>query len=556
MMAAKTSEELMADAPDSLTSALTRFAEQAIKHNGGGGKTRMSISDAFKKAGVDPRKFFGVTSMQGRLSGAELQKYDAVVDSILNASYEDGTRNPTAVINGLAELIDYQSAALEEVARNFETLSDPNASKQDKDKARASIDELGQRDMGDRLDPNSPLAGFREKGEAYFNDDARYARDPEDLAQMLDDPEQFDAEDYLVADALDQRGRAYRENRQNIDYEDVPTRDLASVADIAAREVGADELIDPAIADYLISKWEDQDFVDNIDMSGQQAMARSLQYFDDVVANDGRDAVTEAHMNRMTREAEMRRRAGVDAALAKLDARGMSGSGGQLQAYLQGAGQSQAAQFDAAMEAAAMAQQRKDAAAEQRAVHGRAMQLLEEGRAKTMADAIDMATRERTQMRWNTEQANADKATNAADQNFEWEGTQARDNARLQDSAYHDQFEGARQEAFARNRDAEASERQIYTTGVGGTLQDSVTRRSVDEGNRAATEAGKAAAVGQVNTATQLGIQQQQVDQQNPDDANFWDYLGAVAGFVPGAAQTIDAVGGLFDDDKKKKGGG
>lgn len=535
-------------------SALTDYVREAIVRNKEGGKSNISFSEVLKQSGVEATDIFKIPSMQGALTGEQLKKYEATLDSILNASVQTGVRNGSSVAKTAEELLDYQQQAITEVASNFQTLNDPNASQQAKEQAAMSIKQLSQSNLGDVHDKKSPFVQYREKGPGWFNDDARFEGfDSADLAGLLAEPEQLEAEDYFVTDKLDQRGSTYRENVGNIEYEDLPERKLAQVADIDPRVVGDNELIDPAIADAIVSRWDDPDFLNSIDETGINAIDSSLDYFNELIENDGRDAVSDAIYNRKTRDAIQRQKATIDTALSRLSDRGMGSSGGVLQAYLQGAGMTQQAQFDAAMEAAAAAQERRDSAAESRAIHGNARQMFEEGRAKTMAEAIDKATKERAQMKWDTADQNTDKFTDAADKNFDWAGTQARDNASLADSAYHDEFDAGRQETFARNRNDERVEREVYATGTGGVISDAATQERIDTGNRAAREAGKGAAVGQINTSIDQGVQQQLANQGEDKAPTGWDYASAILSGVPVVSQGIDTISGLASLSEKDK---
>ena len=95
--------------------------------------------------------------------------------------------------------------------------------------------------------------------------------------------------------------------------------------------------------------------------------SESVSYLRELIANEGQDAASRAHYEQALQEAERMRAGNAQAALSELDRQGRGGGGMALMAQLQGQEMSMAQQYNAALEAAAMEQARKDQANMQRA---------------------------------------------------------------------------------------------------------------------------------------------------------------------------------------------
>lgn len=140
--------------------------------------------------------------------------------------------------------------------------------------------------------------------------------------------------------------------------------------------------VDPR--DVAASQWEDFE----VDPTGRNAQVDTLGYFQNL-AEGGPDAVAEADFERRRGQAEQARRAQDEATMAALEARGMGGSGQELLGSLVS---NQAAASDltqAGLDAAAMAQQRRDAAAGNVGQVGQALSAQDYRQAADQANALD-----------------------------------------------------------------------------------------------------------------------------------------------------------------------
>lgn len=187
--------------------------------------------------------------------------------------------------------------------------------------------------------------------------------------QQLSEREQVEQQG-AATDALDPF--AERTPEQQAQYDAaigiVDPNDLHRYGSTASRVVGDNELIsaqsiDPSLFD---SSWQDAEsaFGDvAYSKDALRGMGEGSEYFGDLMRGGGRDAVSEAEYSRRVADAEQRRSAQTEAALAAEEARGGSSAGSRVLAEQAASSGQIADTYRAGMDANAMAQQRRDAAA-------------------------------------------------------------------------------------------------------------------------------------------------------------------------------------------------
>lgn len=249
---------------------------------------------------------------------------------------------------------------------------------------------------------------------------------------------------------------------RNVQYSSMPTAQAAQVQGPSERRVGSDEMIDDAAIRMITSRWEDPEYFTDIDPRGIDAMNSSLGYFGDLVESEGLDAVSQAHYNRMTGEAEQRRRSTLEAAIQELESRGMGTSGAEFQAQIQGSGQSMKAMYDAALESKALAQQRKDAAAQQQAMVGEAVRKLQFGEAATMEEALRQVGMARGELEFARQQENTATLTGTRESAQRFREAEAVQNAIHQQEANIQNMKEQAAELRAQNRFQEAASLEEY----------------------------------------------------------------------------------------------
>lgn len=110
----------------------------------------------------------------------------------------------------------------------------------------------------------------------------------------------------------------------------------------------------------LIAQREGLDYFRGV--MGDKTDSEGVTYLRNLIENQGQDAASKAHYEKALNESERVRAANAQASLAEMDRQGRGGGGLSLMAQLEGADASMATQYNAALEAAAMEQARRDAA--------------------------------------------------------------------------------------------------------------------------------------------------------------------------------------------------
>ena len=535
------------------------------------------------------------------LSPEQAAQYQAAVQDILSSTFETGVRNAPSIAESIADFAEYQQQAINQITEDFSTLANPEASAGERQNATQSIRTLAKPRTGDVKDPNSTFANYRANGDSYFNT-GQYTADipPAQRQEALIEaaqgfqgiPTQLNPSDYYRTPGAQQLINQARQDRANIQYNPTPQaqasyapaasqwqtayapaaaqwqaaqagaaaqwqaaqvaatelaalealRDPASsYAQLGARQIWNDELIDSTPVDMVFSEWEDPEYLASISTKGTEALEQGIDYFQELVANDGRDAVSEAYFHAKQQEAEQLRRSTIQAALRDLDARGMAGSGSELQANIQGANQSMKSQFDAAMQAAAIAQQRKDHAAQMQADLGKAHRMMAFGEAATIDDALRQIRMARGQLEFATQENNTGKmfSSREAHQRFLEDETMMR-NDFLNNAALQEQHLGTNVNMFnadQMNTTNRFNVGQANQVGMFNTDQVNLTNRF---------NVGQANQVGMFNTGEWNDRAEFNVGQRNQVGMFNTDQTNLTNRFNTGEANRV----GMFNTDQ------
>lgn len=489
--------------------AVNNYAAAINKRNREhGGRVGVSLSNP--TLGIDPRTFINVPNPEG-LSPDQQLAYNNAVKTILESQFKTGLQTGEANAGAIEDFIEFQQSAIAKVADSFEDLNSGDNGKVQT--AQQTINNLVRSDYGDLNDNNSPLENFRREGSSYFQGTNNIAQSPLQQAAYgaLEQPTQLNAADYQIGNDIRDLVQQSQQARQNISYNQIPTASAARLgptttasasqiapiqqiqdpsgryaatpsmraAQVAAvpgirdpagnymatpqggaarveyvqprRADYADEMINSAPVDMVFSEFEDPSYYEGIDRSGIDAMGRGMQYFSDLLDNEGHDAVSDAYFHRKQQEAEQNRRANIEAALRDLDTRGMGTGGAALQARVSGANQSMKSQFDAAMESAAMAQQRRDNAAQMQADIGAAHRQILFGEARDMDEALRQVRTTRGQLEFSTQAENTQTITNTREAAQRFEEAKALQNAMMENNMNLANLDARLQAAQQRN---------------------------------------------------------------------------------------------------------